>query len=267
MSYPAPRVSTDTPTRQPTPELWRGQLEAFSGPTADAVVQLIDDDFKQAQLHAEDTVVGGWLLSDAASGGTATAPTNADPNGVKTITDAGGTAHFGGSLLKADGATAVANINLPSHATAPKGRVVCEALINPISTDVVFVGLTDNGADFLSSSSALGDKNYIGFFKGQAGDLTFVTSDTAVGTQVSDSATVLAAASIPTTPFKVGFAVNTDNSVEIVVNEVRYRALERTINPAALPTASLLARIEATTGANASAVALPVDFFKLVVAR
>lgn len=259
------RVTPDT-ARGLTAALWRQSLAKYASlDPRYGSRPIADPDFHRNAPAGSDAAVNvGWFVQDAAAGGTSESfASTASPDGVRTLSAATGTDHFGIEAHYGATATSKGCVNLPTHSSDPRGRVVFETRVDFDASDNFFIGLTEPIVEFLSATGALpADSDYIGFSRTDAGDLLFVcANDNAGGTAVTDSATILAAASVPTGFAKVGFAVNVDNSVDITVNGVDYRADAKSINSLALPIESLTAKYATTRGATGdlATVSLVID--------
>lgn len=257
------RYSKSTPGRELTPALWARILEAWAN---DPSVGSFDfDDFLQPISNTTDASgAHGWFIQDAVAGGTNESfASQASPDGVARLSADTGTDHFGIELHRGMTATNVAGVNLPTHSTDPRGRVVFEARVDLSGSDNYFVGLTEPIVEFLSATGTLPtSSDYIGFYRADSGDLKFVcANDNNGGTAVTDEATILTDAQITAkTDFvKLGFAVNRDQTVDIFVDGVSYRTQALTINSLALPIEGLTKKIATTRGATGDLASVAVD--------
>lgn len=232
MSYPIVRISTEDPTRQKTPELWRGVLEQFvepgllGGVDEKDFVYEADGSAVDADGSGEQRFGNQYTVQNSAAGGTNTNFASvADPTdsvGTADLTADTGTDWFGVSAGKNN-----AWIKTPSHSVEDRALLVFEARVDLSEADHYFIGLCESLTEFLGATGALPtDEDYIGFFRNDAGELEFVVgNDNNGGTAVTYAVDLLEAVDIPDaadTFAKIGFRVNSDNSVEIYVDEVRY---------------------------------------------
>jgi hypothetical protein len=263
--------------REKSASLWRNSLEKYADQASGdpEIGAFYYDDFGKPRSNTTDASKDeGWFIQDAEAGGTVESFASiASPDGVARLSADTGTDHFGIEAHRGATATSVGRVNLPTHATDPRGRVVYETRVKLAASDQYFIGLTEPIVEFLSTTSTLpADSDYIGFFRSDAGVLKFVTAtDNDGATAVTDEATILTAAEVDalTDYVKLGFAVNPDSSVEIFVNGVSYHVLAATINPLALPIEALTEKYATTRGATGDLddVALDIDWVATFVAR
>lgn len=255
--------------------LWRQSLAAYVSGNPQYGVRISDDFTTPIVANTTDaslTAAGfQWWLQDSAAGGTSeslVSGTNADGHAILSATT--GTDHFGISMHYGTTAVTQGVVALPTHATAAarRGRVVFQTRVDLGTLDTFFIGLTEPIVDFLSSVSALPTtSDYIGFYRYDDGALTFVTAnDNNGGTAVIDSATILTAAEMATaeaitTFMNIGFAVNKDGSVDIVVNGKWYGSAGKSISSLALPIEYLTPKYETTRGptGDKATVSLTID--------
>ena len=242
----APLYSPPTPdtARGLMADLWRGSLQDYVS-NDPAYGTRIKDDFVQPRLNATSASANKdwWLQITGGSTAQAFTSVDGDPDGSVLLSatpttsgDDGATAHFG------DEAATGNRVNLPTHATAPRGRVVYQtrATRSHGTVRIYFAGLAPAAAAVLAAGGALPDSAYLGFRIDLSGNLDFVTKSAATGSGgVSDSVRVLNVADFPTGVSILGFAVNKDRSVDIVVNNQIFMVAARSINPLALPVVSL----------------------------
>lgn len=222
MSYPVTRYnkvnsSNVTIADRLSAKLWRNALSQFVAGDISDVAYCRLEDFKEYRANTTDaTADGGWLIQDMAAGGTnENFTTVASGDGIADLTATTGTAHFG---IEAHGSLCV---NLPTHGSDARGDVVFEAHVEIDKAQAQFVGLCESATEFLSSTTTLPtDEDYIGFFRNDAGDLTFVcANDDDGGTAVTDSVTILANDDITDNAlYHLGFRVNRDQTVEIYID-------------------------------------------------
>lgn len=265
-------VVTPATSRGLSAALWQQSLQDYA--TNDpAYGTRLREDFVQDSVNATDaSAVDGWFLQDAAAGGTVEVFSNvSNVDGVRRLSCASGTDHFGVEVHYGSSATTGGFVNLPSHASDARGRVVYETRVDLTGVDQFFIGLSESIVQFLSATSALPTaSDYIGFYRNDAGGLTFSSAnDNAGGTAVAQSLTVLSAANMPTSWVKLGFAVNVDLSVDIVVNGVWYNNVAKTANPLALPIETLTCKYAITRGVTGdlATLALPVDSVDVYIAN
>lgn len=267
------RRSLATAGREKTAALWGKALEKYADDPE--VGSLYFEDFHMPFANPGDAAVAtavGWFVQDAAAGGTAESFTNsASPDGKAVLSATTGTDHFGIEAHRGSTATSLGSVNLPTHSTDARGEVIFEAKVDLSSSDNYFVGLTEPIVEFLSATGTLPtDSDYIGFYRADAGDLTFVcANDNNGGTAVTDSATILAAADIPTGEFKLGFKVDRDSKVHIFVDGTYYKTESESILSTALPIESLTQKIASTRGATAdlASVSVTIDWVATFVER
>lgn len=257
------RYTPATPGREKTANLWAKALEAYA---VDPSVGSYDfDDFLTPISIATDaTGSQGWFVQDAAAGGTVELfESLVGPDGIVRLGATTGTDHFGIEVHRGMTATGTGQVNLPTHSTDPRGRVIFEARVDLSGSDNYFIGLTEPIVEFLSATGTLPtSSDYIGFYRADSGDLKFVcANDNAGGTAVTDEATILADAAITalTDYIKLGFAVNRDSTVDIYVNGVSYHTLARTISSLALPIESLTKKLSTTRGATGDLATVAID--------
>ena len=277
MSYPQVRYNTVTLDRRLSANLWRNSLDEY----ADGHPEIGSFDFcdfvgRDAVGNTSDAAAqSGWFVQDAAAGGTNENFANvASPDGIAVLSASTGTDHFGIEAHRGYSATTGAWVNLPTHATDARGRVVFETYVDFDESDNWFIGLTEAIVEFLSATGTLPTaSDYIGFYRADDGDLKFVcANDNDGGTAVTDSITIIAAADAPTGLQKVGFAVNKDNSVEICVAgdliKLDTSGVTIVVDEDALPIETLTQKYATTRGATGdlAAVALRVDWCACFVA-
>jgi hypothetical protein len=140
-------------------------------------------------------------------------------------------------------------------------------------TGTFFLGLTECIADFLSSTGTLpADSDYVGFYRLNGGDLTFVAAnDNAGGTAVTDSITVMTDAVFSALltaggQLNIGFKIGADNKLRVVINgsvirlDTSSAAVE--INSLALPITALTEKISILRGADTdeASVTAQIDY-------
>lgn len=256
-------VSTANAGREKTAGLWGRNLEKYVDDPE--VGSLYFEDFHTPFASPGDAAVAtavGWFIQDAAAGGTSESFTNvASPDGVARLGATTGTDHFGIEAHRGSTSTSLGSVELPTSTTDARGDVIYETRVDLGGADQYFIGLTEPIVEFLSATSTLpDDSDYIGFFRSDAGDLTFVTrNDNDGGTAVEDSVTILAAADIPTDMFKLGFRVNRDQTVQIFVDNVYYKTESEGIDPLSLPEEILTQKYAITRGATGDLADVDID--------
>lgn len=233
MSYPTVRISTESPTRQRTPEVYRGVLEQYAHDNTLGTYHT--DDFTQPRTTAYTTtstaVNDGWIVGEAGATGSASGvfSNTSDADGIIRLTSVSDTDWEGSQAQAGEASTQGESIPLPTHSTDGRGTVVFEwyGVLNDDENDTFFIGLAEPdmaATALLSATGTLTDAaDYIGFYRIDSGDLQFVVrNDNAGGTAVEYEVDVTADADIPEDEsVKLSFRVNADDSVEVYVNEVR----------------------------------------------
>lgn len=251
-------------------DLWRNLGEKFIIGATDPQLGTVEfDDFQKLNPNTTDaTTVDGWLLQDSAAGGTNESfVTAVHPDGIAVLSATTGTDWFGISAARIN-----KNINLPSHGTLPKGDTAIGFRLSLDAVDHYFVGAAEETSEFLGATGALpADTDYIGFFRSDGGNLTFVcANDNNGGTAVTYSVTLLTAANIPDAAdeyTKLEFRVNKDLSVDIAVGGklilVDTSGARIRVNPLALPIETLTAIVETQRGATGdlATVEVPIDWY------
>ena len=265
MSYPTVRIATESPTRQRTPEVFRGVLEQYAHDNTLGTYH--SDDFTQPRTTAYTTtstaVNDGWIVGEAGATGSASGTFSnlADGDGVISLTGVTGTDWEGSQAQAGEASTQGESIPLPTHSTDGRGTVVFEwrGLVNDTEADTFFIGLAEPdmaATALLGATGVLTDAaDYIGFYRLDSGDLQFVVrNDNNGGTAVEYEIDVLADADMPAAEaeLKLSFRVNSDNSVEIYVDEVR-----------------VLKTSDTSADVDVPSTALPIEYLtrKLVVLR
>jgi hypothetical protein len=261
----APLYQKETPdhSRGLSAALWRNSLQAYVANDPAYGVR-IKDDFTEHNPAITGTgtaeLVRNWVVDrdgDDADG-TVSFLNAAGPDGVAILAstttsgDDGVTARYSPAL-----------VNLPTHGSNPRGRVVLEARVDDLDiAEVWFVGLSEANNQFLDGDSLLpDDQDYIGFYSDDHGATVkfVIRNDNDGGTAVEDEVTVLDA-DLDLAEFnKLGLAVNVDGSIEICVNGKRLFALESQIDRDAAPIETLTPRLCALTGAGSDAPNIDVD--------
>lgn len=232
MSYPVIRYNelnaagTAFVNRGRSAQLWGGSLDKYAVSDPDINGILFFDDFMLPRSNVSTTGASeaGWWMEDAAAGGTNESFASiAAVDGTATASATTGTDWFGIEIHRGVLATDLGTVVLPTHPTLGRGKVVYETRVTLSGSDHYFIGLGEPGATFLGATGALPtDRDYIGFFRNDAGGLSFVAAnDNNGGTAVTYSATLLSAANTTALAagfHKLGFAVNADNSVDIFVD-------------------------------------------------
>lgn len=283
MSVPLYDLVTPNTGRGLTASLWQQSLQRYVSNDPRYGIR-IQDDFTATRTNTTDASHElNWFLQDANAGGTsesfisgaAADGTAAVPDGVAILSVTTGTDEHGIEVHYGATSTTQGIIALPTHSTDPRGRVVYETRVDLNVVDQFFIGLTEPIVEFLSATSTLPtNSDYIGFYRLDGGILQFVTgNDNNGGTAVIDSANLITAAAMDTLEagddnfFKMGFAVNDDDTVDIVVNGVWYGTLAKTINSLALPIELLTPKYAITRGTtgNLATLDLPIDTLDVFV--
>jgi hypothetical protein len=273
MPNPSVRISTDTPGREHSADLWRGVLEKYAADPEWGYYYEDDCQLVRAAAAVAGAVLpdSQWWFAAGAAGGTGTVASVAgSPEGLLRVAATTGTDHFGFELHKGLTATTLGRIVLPTHGVNPQGTVVTEARIDGTLTGTFFIGLAEAIANVLSATGTLPtDSDYIGIYRLNGGDVQLVAAnDNAGGTAVLDAVTIMTDADFSALvtagdPIKFGIRVNADNKVEVSINGSRIRAntsgepLE--INALALPIESLTERVAVLRGADTDEATLTVD--------
>lgn len=267
------RTGTDN-GRNKTASLWQGSLDNYV-PGNPNYGLLIDDDFKTPRVNTSDASHElGWFIQDAAAGGTSESfITTNHPDGEANLSAATGTDHFGIEAHYGASATTQGVVSLPTATSNSRGRVVYETRINIKNMDNFFIGLTEPIVEFLSATGTLPtNSDYIGFYRADGGALVFsVANDNSGGTAVTDTFTVQTQAQMvaledaSSNYVKLGFAVNPDNSVEVVFNGTYYSHNTVDISSTALPIEALTAKYAVTRGAtdDLTAVSFVIDWISV----
>lgn len=288
MSYPTVRIATTEKTRQRTPEVYRGVLEQYAHDNTLGTYHT--DDFTQPRTTAYTTTTpaanDGWIVGEAGATGSASGVFSniADADGVIRMTGVVGT-DWEGSQVQAGEASAQGEaVVLPTHSTDGRGTVIFEWLgvAEDSVADTFFIGLAEPdmaATAILGATGALTDgADYIGFYRLDSGDLQFVVrNDNAGGTAVEYEVDVLSGADlelIDDVSLKLSFRVNTDNSVEVYVNEVRILKTSDTgadidVPSTALPIEYLTRKLAVLRGAagDNDPVQLDTDYIDCYVAE
>jgi len=190
-------------------------------------------------------VASGWIAQDAVTaGGTFLLTKNAGVESGVNLDSDGTTADYGAELGYSHNPIAA-----PTHSSAPSKRLVAQFRIDEGAVNgQTLAVLTDAGATtpIAGANDAIADVGYIGFQIDEGGDLNFVTSSANGGT--TDSVEILESANFTrANVHELGFAINQDLSVDIVVDNVWYGVASRSISSAALPTGNLAPRFASTT--------------------
>lgn len=259
-------------------DLWRQSLQVYASNDPLYGYRLKEDFSREPCVPGVDvggttlaaTVTGtttahqtmsGWVAQDAVTaGGTFTLSKNAGPEAGVKIASNGTTADFGSELGIIGNPLAA-----PSHSSAPSRRLVAQFRIDEGSVNgQTLAVLTDASATtpIAGANDAIADVGYVGFQIDEDGDLNFVTKSATSGT--SDSVEVLESANFTRgDAHEVGFAINSDLSVDIVVDNVWYGVAGRSVNKAALPTGNLAPRFASTSSGTTAAdlTVMNVDVF------
>lgn len=253
-------LTTPSTARGLTASLWRQSLEAYVSNNPEFGYRL-KSDFIDEQLTTSDgataqltgttavTAANGWTAQDSAvAGGTYTVSLLNQDGGWMSVDNNTGTADFGVEVGRT-----VRQFSLPSATSTPSYRTVFEMRYSNTDADRIFAVLTDAAYNTpICGNNVLADVGYIGFNMNEAGDLIFQTSSANGGT--TDSATILAAANWTATGIhKLGFAVNADRSVDVVVDGTWYSPRVTLIDPLSLPTGVLAPRFGVSSGNSGTA--------------
>lgn len=263
--------------REKSAALWRQSLEKYADQASGdpEVGAFYYDDFGKPRVNTTSASVNEGWFTQIAVAGAATSPnfsSEPSPDGVARLSATTGTDHFGIEAHRGASATTLGRVNLPTHGTDARGRVVYETRVKLAGSDQYFIGLTEPIVNFLSATSGLPTtSDYIGFYRVDKGVLKFVVgNDNNGGTAVTDEATILTAAEVDAkTGFvKLGFAVNPDKSVEIFVDGVSKHVLADGILSTALPIEALTEKYATTRGATGDLadVKLDIDWVATFVA-
>ena len=264
------RYTPATPGREKTPNLWGKALEAYAVDPAVGIYRFDDFTDKFLANTTDASANSNWFIQDAAAGGTSENFTSIDGvDGLVTLSATTGTDHFGIEAHYGSTATTQGIINLCTHSTDERGDVIVEFYIKIDDCDQWFVGLTEPIVEFLGATGALPtSSDYIGFYRSDAGALTFVAAnDNNGGTAVADSVTLLTAAQTTTLQaagyMKLGFKVKRDQKVSVYVENESYQvAIDAGFNKLALPIETLTYKIALQRGPTAdnATVAATLDW-------
>lgn len=273
--YPTVRISTSDPTRQRTPELWRGVLEQFANGSEFgylSTVEFVDEvdaTADDADGSGETRFAQRYLVQNSAAGGTntnfLTLTSPDDYYGAARLEGDTGTDWFGVSACGQN-----KWIKTPKHSTDPREVLVCEYLVDLSGSDTYFLGLGEETSEFLSATGTLPtDSDYIGFYRLDAGRLRFVcANDNNGGTAVTADVNVVEVADISADPVKLGFRVNSDGTVEIFVAEAKIVKesddnADINIAETAIPIETLNEVYETQRGATGDLAAVVLDFDRI----
>jgi hypothetical protein len=252
-----------------TGALWQQSLQKYVSADPRWGVRVQDDFVVPPRGVTGDTSAtadGNWsAIESATTGGTYTLSQAAGPDGIGRLNSTGTSNHQG---IEVQGPAVV---TLPTHKTAAtkRGEVVFECRFDKSDADTIFIGLSEAGAAFLSATSTLPeDSDYIGFYSTDNGaSWSFVcANDNEGNTAVTDSFTIPSAAVQSSGFQKFGFRVNTDSSVEVVINGNWYGKQTNGIVSTALPIETLVPRLTATAGGGTTAPTLDIDCIDVFVA-
>lgn len=267
------RVLPDT-SKSLNADLWRNSLQDYEANDA-GFGNRQKANFSTASLKTSDgttnqitgttavTAAEGWCGQDAvAAGGTYTVSiVEGDPSALRLASGAT-TANQGVEVGRTH-----RQFVLPSHATTPNQRTVNQVRVNNSTAADWGVLLSDAAYNVpIAGANAIADVGYIGFRVNDAGDLLFVASSVTGG--VTDSKTLIAAANFVKTGIHVvGFAVNQDKSVDVVVDGQVFKTVMASFKKTALPTGNLSPRFFATCGSGIVAPTFDVTNFDLFAAN
>lgn len=242
-------------------DLWRHSLQDYARNDPAFGIR-IKDDFTDHNNAITGTgtpeFVRSWSVDREAgnSDGTVSFLNSSSVDGVGQLNSTSTTNHGG---ITAQYVPAL--ITTSQHSTDPRGRVVCQIRLDFIDADTIFVGLSEAGDQFLSATSTLpADEDFIGFYSVDGGtNVTFYCrNDNNAGTAVEQTFDVTSYLS-GTGYQNVGFAVNKDGSVEVVVNGYWLPGKITGITSAAVPIETLTPRLSATAGGGSTAPTLDID--------
>lgn len=282
MSYPQARLPKQTTVpRGRSQGLWRTTPENYGSGHGDGTFYDSQDFKKALTIASVNTASDGWFLSEAGTTGATSEDlsTTTNSDGVLQVSGTTGTDLQGVQASAGETATQGENIVLPSHASDPKGDVVCEGrfYLNDQANDTFFIGLAEpSGAAntlLLNDNTLSLALDYIGFYRIDGGAINFVVrNDNDGGTAVSESHEIISAANSTEDDWaSLGFRVNADKSVEIWVDGTRVKVdtsgTKIAVSDTALPIENLTRVFAACRGAtnDNAAVSLQADFFDCYV--
>lgn len=231
MGYPVIRYPGSRAHRGFSADLWRQTLEQYATDPFFGRLEFTDcdEEFANPGDAAATAIDKPWFIQDMAAGGTVeslvklTSTDYAADYGVWRLSATTGTDHFGIEMHRGLTATTAGEC----HINAGQ-RIVFETLVDVDNSDLFYIGLTEPIVQFLDATSDVPlTSDYIGFYKDEStGDLTFhIFNDNAGGTAQGVTATILANADIPANDWlKLGFAINADSTVTIVVDGTAYES-------------------------------------------
>jgi len=229
--------------------IWQQNLQAYVSNDPLYGIRFSEHGDRRVSLSGTTTPSADdrWSVADsAAAGGTYSLSNVAGADGELSLNSTGTTNHFG---VEAQGP---AIFNLPTHASDARGDLVFQARVDFGDADTIFVGLSESGDNFLSSTSQLPDADYIGFYTEDNGTTVLFVNDEADSgaAQTYDVSTYIQSSGYQNLSFRVN---KRDNSVELSVNGYWLPKRLNGVLAANLPNETLCPRLSATAGGGTTA--------------